>query len=94
MSRKDLNDLLSVMERLRAPDGCPWDREQTVESLVPFIIEEAYEVIAAIDARSPDMLKDELGDLLFQIVFLCQLAGEEGHFTMEEVIKGSVEKMV
>ncbi|MCP3676643.1 MAG: nucleoside triphosphate pyrophosphohydrolase, partial [Deltaproteobacteria bacterium] len=87
-------ELISIMERLRAPGGCPWDREQTTESLVPFIIEEAYEVIAAIDAQSPDMLKDELGDLLFQIIFLCQLAGEEGQFTMEDVIKGSVKKMV
>ncbi|MCP3676576.1 MAG: nucleoside triphosphate pyrophosphohydrolase, partial [Deltaproteobacteria bacterium] len=87
-------ELISIMERLRAPGGCPWDREQTTESLVPFIIEEAYEVIAAIDAQSPEMLKDELGDLLFQIIFLCQLAGEEGQFTMEDVIKGSVEKMV
>ena len=94
MSQKTLNELISIMERLRAPGGCPWDREQTTESLVPFIIEEAYEVIAAIDARSPDMLKDELGDLLFQIIFLCQLAGEEEQFTMEDVIKGSVEKMV
>ncbi|MCP3677240.1 MAG: nucleoside triphosphate pyrophosphohydrolase, partial [Deltaproteobacteria bacterium] len=53
MSQKTLNELISIMERLRAPGGCPWDREQTTESLVPFIIEEAYEVIAAIDAQSP-----------------------------------------
>jgi len=94
VSQAKLNELLSIMERLRAPGGCPWDREQSKESIVPFIIEEAYEVVAAIDARSPDNLKEELGDLLFQIIFICQLAREEGSFTMEEVMEGSIEKMV
>lgn len=82
------------MERLRGPDGCPWDREQTTESLVPFVIEEAYEVVGAIDSRNPDSVKEELGDLLFQIIFLCQLAKERGEFDINDVIEGSCEKMV
>ncbi len=82
------------MERLRGPEGCPWDREQTTESLVPFVIEEAYEVVGAIDSRNPDSVKEELGDLLFQIIFLCQLAKERGEFDINDVIEGSCEKMV
>lgn len=88
-----IDELIEVMERLRGTDGCPWDKEQTPETLVPFIIEEAYEVIAAIDARSQDMLRDELGDLLFQIIFLSQLAKENGDFTMHDVVAASIDKM-
>ncbi len=82
------------MERLRGPHGCPWDREQTLESLTPFITEEAYEVVAAIDSGSPEAVKEELGDLLFQVVFASQIAKEKGEFDMGEVIEASVEKMV
>jgi tetrapyrrole methylase family protein/MazG family protein len=94
MKKTDLTELVSIMERLRSPGGCPWDREQTTESLVPFIIEEAYEVAGAIDSRDPESIKEELGDLLFQIIFLCQLAKERGEFDIGGVIESSSKKMV
>ncbi|MFQ5736944.1 MAG: nucleoside triphosphate pyrophosphohydrolase [Thermodesulfobacteriota bacterium] len=90
----NIEKLTSLMERLRGPDGCPWDREQTLASLVPFIIEEAYEVVAAIDSKDMEAIKDELGDLLFQIIFASRIAGEEGSFDLKGVIDASVEKMV
>lgn len=96
MSKKeaDIEKLTALMERLRAPEGCPWDREQTLESLVPFIIEEAYEVVSAIDGGQSRHVKDELGDLLFQVVFASRIAEEAGDFSMKDVIDASVEKMV
>lgn len=94
MSKADIEKLRSLMARLRAPDGCPWDREQTLKSLVPFIIEEAYEVVSAIDSDSPDSIREELGDLLFQIIFACQIAEEKKEFGIGAVIDKTVEKMV
>lgn len=85
--------LVSVMERLRAKNGCPWDREQTRESLKPFLLEEAYEVLEAIDEGTPDMLKEELGDLLFQILFHSQIAMERGEFGIEDVLSYTIDKM-
>src|SRR5512138_2633356 len=72
--------LVAIMERLRDPGGCPWDREQTYATLRGFLLEEAYEVAEAIDDGDPDHLREELGDLLFQVVFLSKLAKEEGRF--------------
>ncbi|MBI5886578.1 MAG: nucleoside triphosphate pyrophosphohydrolase [Deltaproteobacteria bacterium] len=92
--KADIEKLVSLMARLRSPGGCPWDREQTLASLVPFIIEEAYEVIAAIDEGPDEALKDELGDLLFQIIFACRIAEETGRFAMVDVIDHSYDKMV
>jgi len=92
--KADISKLTDLMERLRAPEGCPWDREQTLETLVPFIIEEAYEVVAAIDSGESSDVKDELGDLLFQVVFASRIAQEAGNFSMKDVIDASVEKMV
>lgn len=86
--------LLDIMARLRAEDGCPWDREQTRESLKPFLIEEAYEVIEAIDEGAPAKIQEELGDLLFQIVFHSQIGRERGEFTMEDIIAAISRKMV
>lgn len=94
MKRPEIEKLAGLMERLRAPDGCPWDREQTLESLVPFIIEEAYEVVAAIDSKSAASIRDELGDLLFQIIFASQITKEAGQFDISDVIDESYEKMV
>jgi len=85
--------LLCIMETLRAENGCPWDREQTRESLTPYLVEETYEVLEAIEENSPRKIKEELGDLLFQIVFHCQLAKERGEFSMEDVIDAISEKM-
>ena len=88
----------NVMARLRAPDGCPWDREQTHFSLKAACIEEAAEVICGInileDTGNPDNLKEELGDLLLQVVMHAQIAEEEGLFTMDDVIQGICEKMI
>jgi MazG family protein len=85
--------LLLLMARLRGEGGCPWDREQTRSSLKPYLIEEAYEVLQAIDEGSRDHLVEELGDLLFQVVFHCQLGAETGEFTMEDVIDRLCAKM-
>lgn len=81
------------MSALRSEKGCPWDREQTRESLKPFIVEETYEVLEAIDEGSPDSIKEELGDLLFQIVFQCQIARERKEFDMSDVIDKICTKM-
>lgn len=75
--RYDYNDLLNIMTRLRAPNGCPWDREQDHKSLKRYLIEEAYEVLEAIDEENPSKLCDELGDLLLQVVFHAQIAKEK-----------------
>ena len=86
--------LMEIMHRLRAPGGCPWDAEQTHESLKRYLLEESYEVIEAIDARSPAMLKEELGDLLLQPVFHAAIAEEKGEFTMDDVLATINEKLV
>jgi tetrapyrrole methylase family protein/MazG family protein len=88
-----LSQLVDLMARLRGPAGCPWDRKQTPESLKPFLIEECYEVIDALDEGSPDKVKEELGDLLFQIIFHARIAEETGSFTFKDVIGGIVDKM-
>jgi tetrapyrrole methylase family protein/MazG family protein len=85
--------LLSVMTRLRGEGGCPWDREQTRASLKPYLIEEAYEVVQAIDEGDTDHLVEELGDLLFQVVFHAQIGQETGEFSMDDVLARLTEKM-
>ena len=89
-----INDLLKVMARLRSPTGCPWDREQTHLSLRRHAIEEVYELIDAIEARDDHEMAEELGDLLLQVVFHCQLARERGAFDFERVCRLLVEKLV
>lgn len=91
---KDFYSLVGVMARLRAPGGCPWDREQTHETLKRYFIEETYEVLEAIDSQNPDALCEELGDALLQVVFHAQLAREEGLFTIDDVTRCVVEKLV
>ncbi|HEX8847806.1 MAG TPA: nucleoside triphosphate pyrophosphohydrolase [Pyrinomonadaceae bacterium] len=91
------DDLVALMARLRSPEGCPWDREQTYDSLAPMLLEEAYEAFEAVEeAREgrPLELRDELGDLLFQIVFYAQVARERGEFTISDVIGAIHAKMV
>ncbi len=83
-----------IVARLRAPDGCPWDREQTHQSLRPHLLEEAYEAIAALDADDPGKMREEFGDLLLQIVLNAQIGSEYGEFTMAEVIQGIHDKIV
>ncbi len=87
-------DLVALMVKLRGPDGCPWDLKQTPESLKPFLVEECYEVIDALDEGSPEKVKEELGDLLFQIIFHARIAEEQHQFTISDVIAGIYEKMV
>jgi len=90
----DLDKLIDIMSALRGEKGCPWDKEQTRESLKPFIVEEAYEVLEAIDENNAGAIKEELGDLLFQVVFQCQIAKERGEFDMSGVIEGIGKKMI
>lgn len=87
-------ELLEIMARLRGNRGCPWDKEQTHVSLKPFLLEEAYELFEAIDADDATLLRDELGDLLFQVVFHCQIAAESGQFDAAEVISDLKEKLI
>lgn len=89
-----INDLLKVMARLRSPEGCPWDCEQTHLSLRRHAIEEVYELIDAIEARDDHEMAEELGDVLLQVVFHCQLARERGAFDFERVCRLLVEKLV
>lgn len=94
MTTRPIDRLCRVMERLRHPvDGCPWDREQDFTSIAPYTIEEAYEVADAIDHHDMAALKEELGDLLFQVVFHARLAEEKGLFDFEDVTIGIADKM-
>jgi len=89
-----LTDLIDVVARLRAPDGCPWDREQTPASVRSFVLEEAFEVVEALDDADDDALVEELGDLLFNIVLLARMASERGAFTMDDVARRITDKMI
>ena len=86
--------LVAVVKALRAPNGCPWDQKQTHESLRRYFIEETYEVVDAIDNKDMDNLREELGDVLLQVIFHSQLAEEAGHFTLQDVIHDVTEKMI
>jgi nucleoside triphosphate diphosphatase len=86
--------LVDIMARLRGPDGCPWDREQTLESLRGFVLEETYEVLDAIDRGDRGALREELGDLLFEGVFLAQIAADEGRFTVSDSLHAIAEKLI
>lgn len=93
----NFNDLVALMSRLRSPEGCPWDREQTYATLAPMLLEEAYEAFEAVESARegrPEHLCEELGDLLFQIVFYAQVASERGEFTIEDVTEAIHSKMV
>src|SRR3982750_4306121 len=85
---------VSIMARLRAPGGCPWDREQTFDSIKPYTLEETYEVLDAIDARDWSGLKEELGDFMLQAVFFAQMASETGLFSIEDSLDAINEKLV
>ena len=87
-------ELLLIMKRLRAPGGCPWDAEQTHQSLTRYLLEETYEVIEAIESQSPEHLKEELGDLLLQPVFHAAIAEESGTFSMRDIIRTLCEKLI
>jgi len=90
----EIKKLLAVITRLRAPDGCPWDREQTLKSLKPQLLDEAYEVLAAINNLDRENLQEELGDLLFGILMICRVAEDEAGIPFSEVAGGITEKMI
>lgn len=87
-------DLVALMARLRGPDGCPWDREQTLADLGRYITEEAAEVVRAIESGDMEAVEEELGDLLFNLVHAARIAEEAGHFDMVRVVEGAKEKIV
>jgi tetrapyrrole methylase family protein/MazG family protein len=86
--------LVDIMRALRAPDGCPWDREQTHASLRPFVLEETYEVLDAIESGDPGRLREELGDFLYEAVFLAQISEEAGHFSIADAVQSICDKLV
>lgn len=90
----ELQRLLSIMETLRSPEGCPWDRKQTLDSLKPYIIEESYEVVEALQERDYSLLKEELGDVLLQVVFQSEIAKEEGFFDLIDVLQTLNNKLI
>jgi len=92
--RYDIQDLLDIMEKLRGENGCPWDREQDSQSLKPYLLEETYEVLEAIEKEDIRLMKEELGDLLLQVVFHSQIASETGDFHFSEVVDGICEKLI
>ena len=91
---KDFNDLLEIMDILRGAEGCPWDKEQSHESLKKYLVEECYEVLEAIDEKDDDMLIEELGDVLLQVVFHAKIGKEQGYFNINDVIAGICNKMI
>ena len=93
-SRYDINDLLSIMKILRSENGCPWDKVQTHESIRTDLIEECYEVCEGIDRNSPEILREELGDLLMQVVFHAQIETEENHFDFDDVCNDICQKLI
>jgi MazG family protein len=94
MNETPISRLLGIMRRLRGPGGCPWDREQTLDSLKTNLIEETYEVIDAIEGGDRDELRGELGDLLLQVVFQAQICDEAGQFNFDDVVNGIADKLV
>lgn len=91
---EQFDELVKIMARLRAPDGCPWDRKQTHESLKPYLLEETYEVLETLDEQNIPKLKEELGDLLLQILFHAQIGAEHDTFTIRDVLAQLAEKLV
>ncbi len=94
MKETSIDRLIEIMRRLRAPDGCPWDREQTLDSLKSNLVEETYEVIDAIESGDRAELRGELGDLLLQVVFQAQICEEAGEFNFNDVVNGIADKLV
>jgi MazG family protein len=86
--------LIEIVDALRAPDGCPWDREQTIDTLKKYVLEETYELLEAIDRHDHDALREELGDFLFEAVFVAQLEREAGHFSIADSVRSIADKLV
>ena len=95
MKKTEITKLVQVMKKLRDPvNGCPWDKKQTMESIIPHTIEEVYEVSEQVYNRNYDKLKEELGDLLFQVIYLSQMASEKNKFNFKDVVENITEKMI
>src|SRR3954454_6618092 len=90
---REFQNLVDIMARLRGPHGCPWDREQSIESLRGFVLEETYEVLDAIDRGDHAALRGEIGDLLFEGVFLAQIEADEGHFSVSDSLRAITAKL-
>src|SRR3954464_8962143 len=91
---QEFTRLIEIVAVLRSPEGCPWDREQTIDTLKPFVLEETYEVLEAIDRHDHASLMEELGDFMFEAVFVAQLEAEAGHFTIAEALTSITDKLV
>src|ERR1041385_6564290 len=91
---REITRLIEIMATLRGPDGCPWDREQTIDTLKPFVLEETYEGLGAINRHAHEALREELGDFVFEAVFLAQLESEDGRFTIADSIRHVADKLV
>ena len=91
---KKFEELVEIVEKLRAPDGCPWDREQTNQSLLPYFIEEVYELIESVDEENWDTVKEELGDLLLHVVFQASIGEDEGKFKLADSLTNVNDKLV
>jgi len=92
--KKNFNDLIELARYLRSPEGCPWDREQSLDTVTPYIIEEAFETVQAIELKDKDEIIEELGDLFFQVIFASQIASEDGEFDINEVVDRLHNKLV
>lgn len=92
--KKNFNDLVKLARYLRSPEGCPWDREQSLNTVTPYIIEEAFETVQAIELQDKDEIVEELGDLFFQVIFASQIASEDGEFDINDVIDRLHNKLV
>lgn len=93
-TQKQLQELIALIKRLRAPDGCPWDQKQTKQDIGKYLLDEAYEVLDALAENNPGHLEEELGDLLFQILFIAEIASESGEFSLADVMKTIQAKMI
>jgi len=93
-TQKELQDLIALIKKLRAPDGCPWDKKQKPQDIGKYVLDEAYEVADALESKDPQALKEELGDLLFQILFLAEMEDELNQFSLADVMAGIKEKMI
>jgi NTP pyrophosphatase (non-canonical NTP hydrolase) len=87
-TQKELQDLIALIKKLRAPDGCPWDKKQKPQDIGKYVLDEAYEVADALESKDPQALKEELGDLLFQILFLAEMEDELNQFSLADIMAG------
>lgn len=93
-TQAQLLELIALIRKLRAPDGCPWDRKQTRQDVGKYLLDESYEVLDALAENDPEHIQEELGDLLFQILFIAEISAESGEFSLADVMKGIQEKMI